>query len=238
MNILKKIKRRIFNNKSANDPSQMNKTTISMLEREKIIYGEDKITQQRLYEKWSSKDKWLLYSEGMPLLFGIAPGINLSSEDEITGKIEDLWKHAKDCVHQRLLSVINKDLPEHEWEVKPVDLYCWATVSRINVPQELSALMAFVVQTIKSTEIKYKPDIDNNKVEDTNYQRHKELTLGATISILINTPELCQNKKGNIVSRKIVNQIIENEKIWFADEKPLLAQSAMEDLINQYLKQI
>lgn len=238
MNILNKIKRLLLKNKNTYSSSQKNKSTVSMKERENHIYGEDKIAQQRLYEKWSCKDKWLLYSEGMPLLFGIAPGTPLSPDDEINEKIKELWEHAKECVHQRLLSVTNKDLPEYEWEVKPVDLYCWATVSRISVPQEFSSLMAFVVQTVKQAENKFTSDIDKNRNDDTNYQRHRELMLGATISILVNHPELCKNNKGKIVSKKIVNQIIDNEKIWFADEKPLLAQSAMEDLINRYLKQV
>ncbi len=105
-----------------------------MSEREKKVYDVDKLILQKLYEKWSCKDKWLLYDEGIPLLFGIEPGTSVSMDNELLNKKEELWVHAKECVQKNLLSVVNAEKPIIEWEVRPVDLYCWATVSRISMP--------------------------------------------------------------------------------------------------------
>ena len=237
MNIIKKIKQMIRGNKNTPVISEKYTPSMSMREKEKVIYGEDKINRQRLYEKWSCKDTWGLYKEGIPLLFGLEPGVK-PLEEGMEQKIEDLWTHAKECINKRLLSVINKDMPEKEWQVKPADLYCWAMVSRINVPQELSYLMEFVLQTVKSPEIKQQKVVDeDNTKEDTNYLRHRELTLGAAVSLLVNAPESCKNKKDKIKAQLIANQVMTNAELWFENEKPLLAQTAMEDLINQYIKE-
>ncbi len=238
MSIIKKVKS-IFNKKNtASIAPETYATSMPMREKEKIIYGEDNIVKQRLYEKWSCKDKWALYDEGIPLLLGIEPGTK-PSEEGVGQKINDLFNHAKDCINKKLLVVINKDLPEKQWEVKPVDLYCWATVSRITVPDELTYLMEFVLQTVKSPEIKRHRDFEAGPdKDDSQYQRHRELTLGATVSLLVNAPELCRNRKDKVKAQLIAGQILTNAELWFAKEKPLLAQSAMEDLINQYIKAI
>ncbi len=208
---------------------------ISMSEREEKVYGEDRLFLQKLFEKWSCKDKWLLYDEGIPLLFGIEPGTNETLDNDLLNKIEDLWVHAQVCVQKKLLSVVSTEIPEVEWEVRPVDLYCWATVSRISVPAEFNTLMAFVVQTVKSSEVN-RISVQNDGSQDVIYQKHREIVLGAATSLLVNAPELCKNNKGRITSSRITKQIIENKNEWFGNEKPLLAESAMTDLINGYMK--
>lgn len=205
-----------------------------MSERENKIYGEDNLTLQKLYEKWSCKDKWLLYDEGIPLLLGIDPDTVGSLDDESSDKIEELWVHAQDCVQKKMLSVSSVEKPEGEWEVRPVDLYCWATVSRLSVPDVFSTLMAFVVQTVKGSD-ENQAYVKTEGTEDAIYQRHREIVLGAAVSLLINAPQLCQNNKGDVVINQITRQIIENKTQWFGDDKPLLAESAMMDLIKGYL---
>jgi hypothetical protein len=208
---------------------------ISMSERENKVYDPDKLTLQKLYEKWSCKDKWLLHDEGIPLLFGIEPGARATLDDESSIKIKELWVHAQDCVQKKLLSVVNTEKPEVEWQVRPIDLYCWATVSRISMPAEFSTLMTFVAQTVKSTDVNPTHD-QNDGAQDIQYQRHREIVLGAATSLLVNAPELCKNDKGCVVCSQITRQINENKNQWFGDEKPLLTESAMADLINGYLK--
>jgi hypothetical protein len=236
MNFLKKIKPlMLLKKKKLISPVVDSVEEISMKEREDKVYGEGGLSLQKLYEKWSCKEDWLLYEEGIPLLLGIEPGNKKYLEDDLQNKIEELWAHAQDCVHKKLLSVLNNDMPELEWKVKPVDLYCWASVSRITIPAELSSLMAFVVQTIKTSDIN-STSVQTNEIQDDMHQKHKEIVLGAATSLLVNAPELCKNKKGRVVSRLITKQILENETQWFGDDKPLLAESAMIDLIDGYLR--
>ena len=54
--------------------------------------------------------------------------------------------------------------------------------------------------------------------------------------LLINAPDLCENQKGEIVINQITREIIKNKTQWFGNDNPLLAESAMMDLINEYIK--
>lgn len=235
MNILDKIKSFFSFKKEVKPVPIKDEPKISMREREDKRYGEGKLTLQKLYEKWSCKDKWLLYEEGIPLLFGQQPGIKELLDEEVTNKMESLWEHAQECVQKKLLFVLNTEKPEIEWEVRPLDLYCWATVSRISMPDEFSMLMAFVSQTVKPTE-EILASSQSLDVEDMRYQKHREIVLGAATSMLINAPKLCENKKGRIVSNQIAINIMENEDRWFGSDKPLLTEASMTDLINEYIK--
>lgn len=209
----------------------------SGIERARMVYGEDRINRQKLYEKWACKETWELRAEGIPLLLGLDPG-NSNALDEVTRQArDDLWQHASDCVNKKLLAVINPDTQPVEWRVTPSDLYSWAMVSRVPVPQELAALMDFVLQAIK-----VKPDSTqqdaasaNGKGHDSMYQKHCEITLGAAMSLLANSPEKCQSSRGRVKAALIVAEILNNRNAWFGKEEPLLAQSAMEDLINRYI---
>ena len=231
MNIIRKIKS--FLSKKNETPVSV--PEISMSEREDKFYGEGQLTLQKLYEKWACKDKWLLYDEGIPLLYGLQPGIKASLDEEALTKIESLWEHAQECVHKKLLSVINFEQPEKEWEVQPLDIYCWATVSRISLPDEFTTLMAFVSQTVMPTAAA-SGTTQSLGEEGMLYQKHREIVLGAATSLLINAPELCKNKKGRVVSNQIAKNIMENEGQWFGNDRPLLTESSMTDLINEYLK--
>jgi hypothetical protein len=234
MSVLNKIKS-FFPSSNKKPVSNIEVEKTSMHEREEKIFEKETLNLQKLYEQWSCKESWLLYDEGIPLLFGLEPSGNKQVDDETSDKIESLWEHAQECVQKKLLPVINTEKPKEEWEVRPIDLYSWGTISRISMPDEFSMLMTFVAQTIKPLEIQ---SIDNysENVQDILYQKHREIVLGAATSLLVNAPELCKNSKGRIISKKIAQNIIENEDQWFGDERPLLAETAMTDLIDEYLK--
>lgn len=235
MNIFRKIKSSLSGYKKKKSVVPDSSPKISMREREDKFYGGGALFFQKLYEKWSCRDKWLLYDEGIPLLFGLAPDADESLDEEVINKIESLWEHAQECVQKKLLSVINMDKPETEWEVRPLDLYCWATVSRISMPDEFSTLMVFVAQTVKSSE-EASSTVQSLDTENMLYQKHREIVLGAATSLLVNAPDVCKNKKGRIVSNQIAKNIIENGQQWFGNDKLLLTESSMTDLINEYLK--
>lgn len=235
MNIIEKVKSFFSLNEITTNASIENVETLSMSEREDKIYEKDQLSLQKLYEHWSCKEKWMLYEEGIPLLFSIDPNNKQSLELEISEKIENLWKHAQDCVQKKLLPILNHEAPAYDWEVKPIDLYSWGTISRIDMPEEFSLLMTFVSQTMMPA-ISNKDHSQNENSEDVIYQKHREIVLGAATSLLINAPNIFKNKNGNIVVSNITKNIIENESQWFGEDKPLLNQSTMSDLINEYLK--
>lgn len=230
MNIFKKIKS-IFSEAEKKSAPNAHAHNISMHEREREVYDIEQLTLQKLYEKWLPKDKWLLHEEGMPLLLGLNPDSNGGDNTEFD-KVEELWGHAKDCVNKKLLFVINPEQGDDEWEVLPVDLYRWATVSRISVPAEFSALMAFVIQTVKLEHEKNYKKVEG--LQDATYQKHREIVLGAATSLLVNAPEQCNNSKP--VTDNITRLILENKKIWFGEDASLLEASEMTALINDYIE--
>jgi hypothetical protein len=235
MNILEKIKQ-LFSSANSSVPiTTETEPAVSMSDREDKLFEKEQLSLQKLYEQWSCKDTWLLYEEGIPLLFGLAPDESEPIDDEVSNKIESLWEHAQECVQKKLLPIVNNDIPEKEWEVRPIDLYSWGTISRISMPDEFSTLMTFVAQTIKPIETHSNSNQGIGE-EDALYQKHREIVLGAATSLLVNAPELCKSNKGKIVSNKIAKNIIENEEQWFGDDKPLLTELTMTDLINEYLK--
>jgi len=238
MSIFDKIKscfsKKTNNKKVSNAQFSVQSVELSMDEREEKVFEKETLNLQKLYEQWSCKEEWLLYNEGIPLLFGVEPG-SKNSDEALSDKIESLWKHAQDCVNKNLLTVINKEKPVVEWLVRPLDLYSWGTVSRISMPEEFSLLMSFVAQTVKPVHVQPEHALSENN-QDILYQKHREIVLGAATSLLVNAPELCKNKKGKVVSNLIAKNILENEKQWFADDRPMLAETAMTDLIEEYLK--
>ncbi len=231
MNIINKIKTSLFGSDiSLSEPNTPIEMTMS--ERERTIYDEDHLRLQKLYEKWICKDKWLLQKEGIPLLFGINPDAK-EFVDDVSAKTEELWGHAQECVHKKLLSVVNVDNSADKWEVIPIDLYRWAMVSRISVPDEFSALIAFVIQAVKPEE---NCQVQTVVEQNAALQKHKEIVMGAATSLLVNASAQCQNDKGNIAATNITRLIIENKQEWFGQDEPLLAESDMTDLINNYIK--
>ncbi len=205
---------------------------ISMHEREREVYDIEQLTLQKLYEQWLSKDKWLLHKEGIPLLFGLNPDAQRRNNHE-PDKVDELWEHAKVCVQNKLLFVMNPERGDYEWEVSPVDLYRWATVSRIAVPAEFSVLMTFVMQTVKLEHENNGRQVEGQ--QDSNYQKHREIVLGAAISLLLNAPEQTGNNN-EIIVENITRLILENKTEWFGKDEPLLKGSEMTALINDYIE--
>jgi len=224
----KSSNRKIYSNAESADLS------LDMSQREKAIYGEDNIRQQKLYEKWAVKTSWHLKTQGIPLLLSIDPDRYSDSDfDETTEqKCQDLWEHAQHCVEQDLLVVLNRESPVDEWEVKPVDVYKWAAISRVELPVQLTSLMEFMMMTLLSS---VNTSSDNSQ-SDAAYNSDKEHILGAALAMLATYPEQCRNKKGRIRAENIVSLINKNESLLFVDKAPDLSATAAVDLVNKWIK--
>ena len=212
--------------------------TKNMRQKEKDVYGEDKITQQKLYEKWAVKPSWHLKNQAIPLLLSMDPEkYSTSSRDEYSEqKYQDLWQHAQHCVEQGLLFVLNREHPADEWKAKPIDVYKWAAISRVELPLELSTLMEFVMMTLVSTANIDNDSLDNKKQNDITYDKDRERILGAALAMLVTYPERCKNKKGRVSAENILSLIDENESVLFGEEIPGLSPTVGIDLINKWIK--
>ena len=63
--------------------------SISKETQEVVIYDEEHLRLQKLYEKWVCKEKWLLHKEGIPLLLGMDPE-HYDIEEGVSNKILEL----------------------------------------------------------------------------------------------------------------------------------------------------
>ena len=211
---------------------------LDMSQREKAIYGEDNIKQQKLYEKWAVKTSWHLKTQGIPLLLSMDPDkYSVTDLDETTEqKYQDLWEHAQHCVEQDLLVVLNRESPADEWEAKPVDVYKWAAISRVELPVQLTSLMEFVMMSLLSTVNTSSDSSGGNSQSEAAYNSDKEHILGAALAMLATYPEECRNKKGRIRAENIVSLISKNESLLFVDKAPDLSATAAVDLVNKWIK--
>ena len=246
-NILEKVGRMAKNilgqsNKSSKQNIHSNAesadVSLDMSQREKAIYGEDNIKQQKLYEKWTVKTSWHLKNQAIPLLLSMDPEKYLDVDfDEVTEKkYQDLWEHAQHCVDQGLLFVLNKENPADEWEAKPIDVYKWAAISRVELPEQLTALMEFVMMTLLSTVNISTGSPGENIQSEASYNSDKERILGAALAMLAAYPEQCMNKKGRVRAENIISLINKNGAELFAEETPDLSSIAAIDLINKWIE--
>ena len=209
----------------------------NMRQKEMDIYGEERITRQKLYEKWAVKSSWHLNTEAIPILLSIDPEkYSVSSfADEREQKYRDLREHAQHCVEQGLLPVLNQERSAEEWIAKPIDVYKWAAISRVEIPAQLSALMEFVMMSLISTENAGDDSSNKGSYTKDSFNSDKERILGAALSMLVNYPERCKNKKGRVRAENILSLISENESDLFGEEIPRLSTTVGIDLINNWI---
>jgi len=246
-NILGKIGRMIqkilgqtnkFSNRKIYSNAESADLSLDMSQREKAIYGEDNIKLQKLYEKWAVKTSWHLKNQGIPLLLSMDPDKYSNSEfDETTEKkYQDLLKHAQHCVEQDLLVVLNRESPVDEWEAKPVDVYKWSAISRVELPEQLISLMEFMMMSLLSTVNTSSDTSRDNSQDGASYYSDKEHILGAALAMLATYPDECTNKKGRVRAENIISLINKNESLLFVDKVPVLSTTASVDLINKWIK--
>lgn len=214
--------------------------TSELREKEAQLFGKDTIYYQRLFEKWTVKDDWNLESEGIFILLGIDPEIGLNEDDtEQYHRHNDLLTHAHQCVEQGLLTILNKAESQDAWKVTPVDLYRWASISRVELRQEFIYLMDFVTKMTAVPETAFVSNKNSNSIDEEAIQllEDKATTLGAALNILFHRRDECLNSKGNLRKEKIAPLIQVELENWFGDKEPSINQQGMDDLIQQYINQ-
>jgi len=250
MKIINKIKTLLDKNKgnalsesiSKNMKDIKNKsenTSVDLRRRERELFGVDRVQQQKLYEKWIIKKTWLLKDEAIPLLCGVNPESKMSSESDAM-QFAKLWEHAQQCVAQGLLSITETAAEPEKWQVQPQEVYKWAAISRVNIPEQLSGVMEFILSTVKNTDSDSSGHVlDSNNPKNTDkIGDDKERVLGAALAILAAYPNQCRNNKGRVRANKIVEILEEKGEFWFGKGTPALSNTARLDLINRWLQTI
>ena len=245
MNLFTKIKKKLFPGKSEDklhiffdeigDAKENNNTE----QKFRKIYGDEKFELQKLYEKWAVKESWLIKDQALPLLLGIEPGSSCLGYDvEIKKKIEDLWKHAKKCIEQGVLDITGEGDDESKWGIQPLEAYRWATIGRIPIPAELSALMDFIASTVNRKNMR---DINpagnhDNEMETDRLYPAREQVLGMALAILAAYPEQCRNSRGRIRTDKIVTIIEQKNSFWLGDNKLEITSVVVRDILDKWLR--
>lgn len=201
------------------------------------IYGEETFRLQSLYEKQVVRDSWLLKDEAIWLISGMDPEHASEVDEETRIKINGLWQHARKCVEEELLDVVNREQEPELWEVRPVDIYQWARVGRVDLPEVFSNLMGFVTKSIKPA----KPTADAGNTgtgfdkKAYEFDRDREAVLGMALAVLAAFPEQCKSSSGRVRADRIASIIREKEKFWLGDTQISMSSTAVRDLINKWL---
>lgn len=197
-------------------------------QRMEEIYGRDQLALQLLYEQWVGKNDWKLKDEALLLLLAIDPELKSFPGNIDEKNIYDkLWIHARDCVEQGLLKVINLEQAPEEWCVKPVDVYRWAIISRIEVPAELGRLMEYIVSTVKQAVA------DKDGTDD--YDKNRENILGMALAILAAFPERCKNGEGQVTADNILEMMDKKSHISPETRNTGLPVTDRRELIEKWL---
>jgi len=209
-------------------------------ERERELYGEDRLAEQRLFERWVCKERWRLRSEALPLFFGIDPDKFKTTDaamPELEYELATLWSHARQCVEQGLLDVVNKEKEPEDWEVRPLVAYKWAAVSRVNLPETLVPLMDFIANSVKRENNRVAVDtgVNDASVRSDRFDSDREKILGMALAILAAFPEQTRNSKGRVNINRLMSIMGEKMEFWIGNESLSLSDPAIRDLLNKWL---
>lgn len=222
--------------KHQTNPAVINNNPMNINDRLGQIYGDELIKLQLLYEKWVTKDTWLLKDEALPLLMALDPEKSLDIDPATETALGEMWIHAGSCVEQGLLKVTNReDVPE-KWRVRPIDIYRWAKISRLSFPDIFTNLMEFVVNTVKLADSESQNNLQGSPdMTAIKFDQNREKVLGMALAILAAYPEQCRNSKGRVKVDRIINIINEKGTYWLGEEELEMSTTAMKDLINKWL---
>jgi len=205
-------------------------------QRFRECYGEEKLKQQLLYERWAVKDTWHLRTEALPLLFGIDPDTYKINDDSLVEEeaIKGVWPHAMQCIEHGLLHVTNREQTAEDWQVEPIGIYQWAVISRLQLPDPLVAIMDFVGRTVKKSpqSAPYAETPDGGRIS-ASFDEGREKVLGMALAVLATFPDRCRNAAGKITAELLAG--VCKEQFRAQGQQPSLADGAMIDLIHKWL---
>ena len=193
--------------------------------------------QQLLYERWAVKDTWRLRDEALPLLFGINPDVYKKNSEDVAGKedIKSLWLHARQCVEHNLLQIKDRGQDADDWQVEPLDIYQWAVVSRLSVPEPFGAIMEFIARTVKKSPPPVTPEeIPDGRHISSAFDADREKVLGLALAALAAYPARCRDGAGEVTAERILETLLTLSCL--QEQSLKLAHGAMLDIIGKWLQ--
>lgn len=186
--------------------------------------------QQLLYEYWLKRDTWLLRDEAVPLLLGHDPAQAEERDPEIT----ELWEEVRLSVEEGELAVYNRQAPIESWSVAPETIYRWAGNREIVLPDPFSALMEFILKTVKKDESVRIQD-DNEAVS---FNAENEIILGAALAVVNAFPRTCRKEDGSIDIRGTILQMHDHAGTLFGTDSPDFTYERIYDLLKNWTGKI
>jgi len=186
-----------------------------------------------LYERWVVKARWNLAREALPLLLGIDPDLWLTrcANLEILAEAEQSEQALAEVASQGGgLPILNPEAPEHEWCVRPADLYLWTVAVGYQVPEPFATLVQYVLQVVKPVE-----SAPSSPVTGAAAGEVRERVLGAALALLARTPQACRDDNGFIDPGLIARCIVEQSVRWFESPTPPLPEVEIATLIARWV---
>lgn len=186
-----------------------------------------------LYERWVVKDRWNLAREALPLLLGSDPDLWLirCADLEILAEAEQSAQALAEVASTGTgLPVLNPEAPEHEWCVRPADLYLWTVGVGYQVPEPFATLAQYVLQVVKG------PDpAPSSAAGGVTASEGRERVLGAALALLARTPQACRDDNGLIDPGLMARCIVEQSVRWFESARPPMPEADMATLIARWV---
>jgi hypothetical protein len=186
-----------------------------------------------LYERWLVKEHWNLAREALPLLLGCDPDLWLMrcAELEILAEAEQSAQAlAEVAASGRDLPVLNPEAPEHDWCVRPADVYLWAVGVGYQVPEPFATLTQYVLQVVKRPEL-----AASSPARGAAASEARERVLGAALALLARTPQACRDDNGFIDPGLMARSIVEQSVRWFESSRPPLPEGEIATLIARWV---
>lgn len=202
--------------------------------------GKDLLERQRFYEHWVTRKDWLAHAEGLSILLGRDPEDDALADDiEFQEQRQNFWQHLQYCVEQRMPPAIaNPEATSEAWRVAPVDLYRWAIMARVPVPQELDNLLSFVSSThaISAVEVAEVQRGGKNPEAGDNQSLQREQALSIMLSLSLQAQHEAGGDSADTIRDRILLAMYIKSRQYFDSDEPPLSRPALHDLIDRSLE--
>ena len=192
------------------------------------------VTQQRLYEHWLKQDEWYLREDAIPLVLGVDPEDwpELRDREPIRSCEAVAWEAIQASVRDsQQPTVTNRNAPEDLWKVRAEDLYRWARLTQIALPEPFEQLMQFITTVVKHEEVEQNTPSMTRTTEE-------HAVLGAALAALAAWPEECRDGHGRADAGRIAGLVERKAPLWFASTGPPMSHEEITQLIDEWLGKV
>jgi len=207
-----------------------------------VWLGRDRLERQYYYEHWACFESWQVYKQGIPLLLGRDPDDpELDVDTEFVRQRNDLWEHLQHCVERRVSpQLINPADVSGEWLAQPVELYRWAVAARLDVPEELDALLSFISMTVKpaygqEADTKGNGEQSIDPATDSGSMT-REQVLSVMLSLSLQAQHQTSGADADAIREFILKNLYAKSELYFGRKEPPLSRPALHDLIDRSLE--